>query len=447
MDSIIKKSKMLIVEDEDNAREGLQQALQQKYIIYVSGNLDDALILIKKHTFDIILTDLNMPHKGIKSGIEIIKKALKTNPSMICIVMTAYGDIKHAVESIKLGAYDFLKKPIQLNKLELLLKKALKTKNNKKNDIIGENFIVKSDNFIKILEESKKVAKSKVSILLLGETGTGKEELAKFIHYNSDRKNNTLVTVHCAALPENLIENELFGHEKGAFTGANFLKKGRFEIANNGSLFLDEIGEINLSTQVKLLRFLETKTFQRLGSNTSIKVDARLICATHRNLEEMIKNNLFREDLFYRLNVITITIPPLRDRKEDIIPLFNFYLKKFSIENNRHPLQLKKNVEKILLSYKWPGNIRELKNIAESLVVLNIDKPYIDVNDLDSKFFNNSPLRLSQNNTDIKSENEKQLLYNALINAKGNKTIASKILGISRRTLHRKLKKWPDIDY
>ena len=300
-----------------------------------------------------------------------------------------------------------------------------------------------------VLDKVKLVGPSKATVLLTGDTGTGKELIAQSIHQNSDRSRGPFVPVHCAALPSNLLESELFGHEKGAFTGASERRIGRFESANQGTLFLDEIGEIDSATQVKLLRFLETKSIERLGSLDTIEIDTRLVCATNKNLHQMAESGEFREDLYYRLNVVTIELPALRERGDDIKLLLDHFLSQFSVENNFPLPHLNSETINILSSYSWPGNIRELRNFCENLVVLNRGgeiSPY----DLDTRFFSGSSDKSSNvqgiDTTLSVEENEKRLLRNALLQSAGNRTKAAQLMGVSRRTLHRKLVRWPELD-
>ena len=310
----------------------------------------------------------------------------------------------------------------------------------------------KSQALEKVLEQVQLVGPSKATVLVTGETGTGKELIAQAIHQNSDRSRGPFVPVHCAALPSNLLESELFGHEKGAFTGAIEKRVGRFESANKGTLFLDEIGEIDASTQVKLLRFLESKSIERLGSAQTIDLDVRLVCATNRDLRKMTEKGEFREDLFYRMNVVTVHLPPLRERGEDISLLLHHFLKHFAEENGFDIPVLGGDALAILEKYSWPGNIRELRNFCENLVVLKRGleiTPY----DLDLRFSSNesmdiSPTELPTGTSHLSvEENEKRLLRNALLESGGNRTKAAELMGISRRTLHRKLEKWPELDH
>ena len=308
---------------------------------------------------------------------------------------------------------------------------------------------------IEVLDRVKLVAPTKATVLIEGQTGTGKELIAQSIHQNSDRSRKPFVAVHCAALAANLLESELFGHEKGSFTGANERRIGRFESSEGGTLFLDEIGEIDASTQVKLLRFLETRSFERLGSSKSIEVDIRLVCATNRNLAEMVQKGEFREDLYYRLNVIRIQLPSLIERKEDIPVLLKHYINLFSEENGIAPLELSQEALNVLVQYPWPGNIRELRNFCENIIIMKQGQT-LAPEDLEAKFFkqdlkDQSQSSFSSEDGSLNSNfsldmNEKQLLRNALLKCGGNRTKAAQLMGISRRTLHRKLLKWPELD-
>lgn len=446
---------ILIVDDERHTREGLFQMLEDTYDVYLAENAEQAFTLMEAESFDLVLTDLRMPGK---SGLKVIDKALGLSNRPPVIMMTAYGDVDSAVEAMKRGAYDFLTKPVNLEKLEILIKRALQSRTletevkqlHERLDVkfSFEGIVGNSPELKKVIERVKLVAPSKASVLIGGETGTGKELIAQAIHQNSQRAKGPFVAVHCAALPSNLLESELFGHEKGSFTGATERRIGRFEMAEGGTLFLDEIGEIDLSTQVKLLRFLEQRTFERIGGSKSIKVDTRLVAATNRDLLAMSKEGTFREDLYYRLNVVQIQMPALRDRSEDLPLLLTHFLKEFAKENAMEPPTIEPGAMQALRRYNWPGNIRELRNFAENAVVLHRGGVIHDY-DLEAKFRGES--RSIDGSGKVvspldKEENEKRLLREALADAKGNRTRAAALLGISRRTLHRKLQQWPELD-
>lgn len=448
---------ILIVDDEKNTREGLGLALEEDYDLYMASGAEEAFNLMEAETFDVVLTDLRMAGK---SGLKVIDRVITLPNRPICIMMTAYGSVETAVEAMRRGAFDFLTKPVSLEKLEILIKRALQSRQIEEENVVLHERLDKKYSFdgivgnspalTSVLDNVKLVAPSKATVLLEGETGTGKELIAQAIHQNSNRARQAFVPVHCAALASNLLESELFGHEKGAYTGATERRIGRFEAADGGTLFLDEIGEIDASTQVKLLRFLETRSFERLGSSKPIQVDVRLVCATNRNLAEMAKSGEFREDLLYRLNVVTINLPPLRDRQEDLPVLLNHYINYFAEENGLPPIELSDGAVAVLRDYTWPGNIRELRNFCENTVVLKRGNEMTEY-DLDSKYRNSdladaAPQQLFSSPTLSKEEYEKRLLRNALIKANGNRTKASELMGISRRTLHRKLIQWPELD-
>lgn len=451
---------ILIVDDEKNTREGLGLALEEDYEVYMASSAEEAFNLMEAETFEVVLTDLRMAGK---SGLTVIDKAIKLPNRPICIMMTAYGNVETAVEAMRRGAFDFLTKPVNLEKLDILIKRALKSRTIEEENVglherLDEKYsfdgiVGNSPNLKEVLEKVQLVAPSKATVLLEGETGTGKELIAQAIHQNSERSRQAFVAVHCAALAANLLESELFGHEKGAFTGATERRIGRFEAADGGTLFLDEIGEIDASTQVKLLRFLEMRSFERLGSSKSVKVDVRLVCATNRNLAEMVQRGEFREDLLYRLNVITIHLPPLRERTEDLPILLNHYIHYFSKENGLPPVRISDGAMKVLSAYRWPGNIRELRNFCENTVVLKRGSELTEY-DLDAKYSasgsgenaRGAAAALPSSPTLSREDNEKRLLRSALIKANGNRTQAAKLMGISRRTLHRKLAQWPELD-
>ena len=367
---------VLIVDDEKHTREGLQQALADSYDVTLAANADEAYNLMAEHAYDVIVTDLRMPGK---SGLKIIDHALAQANRPAVLMMTAYGTIETAVEAMKRGAVDFLTKPVNIERLEVLIQRALKTKVlevqvRQLNERLDEKFsfegiVGHSVPLQAVIDQVKLVAPSKATILIEGESGTGKELIAQAIHQASPRARAPFVAVHCAALSETLLESEIFGHERGAFTGATERRIGRFEAADGGTLFLDEISEISPATQVKLLRFLETKSIERVGGQKPIELDVRLVAATNRDLQAMVKAGKFREDLFFRLNIVLIVLPPLRTRVDDIPLLLAHYLKVFSEENASPPVTLEPGALRTLQAYPWPGNIRELRNFCENLVV------------------------------------------------------------------------------
>lgn len=449
---------VLIVDDEKHTREGLMLALEEEYDVYLASDAEEAFRIMESEPLDVVLTDLRMAGK---SGMKVIEQAITLPHRPIVIMMTAYGNVETAVEAMKRGAYDFLTKPVSIEKLEILIRRALQSRNVEKevtnlhqrldekfsfNGIIGNSAVL-----AEVIEQVRLVAPTRATVLIEGETGTGKELIAQSIHQNSDRSRQPFVAVHCAALAANLLESELFGHERGAFTGASEKRIGRFEAANNGTLFLDEIGEIDASTQVKLLRFLETRSFERLGSVKPVKVDVRLVAATNRNLEDMVKQGKFREDLLYRLNVVKLTMPALKERPDDIPILLHHFIRQFAEENGVVAVEIDSDVIKVLQGYAWPGNIRELRNFAENTVVMKRGGK-LTVYDLDSRFMardgdaDASGISSTISNPLSVEENEKRLLRNALVQCSGNRTQAAKLLGMSRRTLHRKLNQWPDLD-
>lgn len=467
---------VLIVDDEKHTREGLQQALAENYDVTVAANADEAFNLLDAQPFDVVLTDLRMPGK---SGLKVIDKALALPHQPAVLMMTAYGDIKTAVEAMKRGAADFLTKPVNIEQLEVQLQRALKTKTlevevQQLHERLDEKFKIEgiigtSAKLKDVIDKMKLVAQSRATILIEGESGTGKELIAQAIHQSSPRARAPFVAVHCAALSENLLESELFGHERGSFTGATERRIGRFESADGGTLFLDEIGEISQSTQVKLLRFLETKSIERVGGSKPLELDVRLVAATNRNLEAMVREGKFREDLFFRLNVVRLTTPPLRERSEDIPLLLAHFIRIFSEENNVPPLTIEPGALRTLQAYAWPGNIRELRNFCENAVVLRRGGSLTEY-DLEPKFRGAAPVLSTLNasaaagagviSTTVAAptsppsnggslsveENEKRLLREALIKARGNRTKAAELMGVSRRTLHRKLSQWPELD-
>ena len=444
---------ILIVDDERNIRSGLQIAFEDEgYDTFEAADGQEAWKIINKNTIDLVITDLRMP---VMSGYELLKKINAAYPTLPVIVLTGHGSIEDAVQAMRDGAVDFFTKPVDLDHLILTVSKALSNKlikeqNEKLTKEISalkkkqdfHQIIGKSAPLMKMMETIEQVAPTRASVLVTGESGTGKELVADAIHSLSNRSGGPFIKVHCAALSENLLESELFGHEKGAFTGAVSQKKGRFELADGGTIFLDEIGEINASTQVKILRVLQERAFERVGGSETINVDVRIIAATNRNLEEEVRAGNFREDLYYRLNVVHIEVPPLRERKEDIGLLIASFLDTFNKEDDKDVTGFSPSARKALMSYSWPGNIRELRNTVESCVVLARGK-VIDVEDLPPQITEEK----SASTVDIKigtslDEAERILIMSTIDYCKGNKTRAAEILKIGRKTLHRKLEEY-----
>lgn len=438
---------ILIVDDEKNIREGLGTALElEGYDVKLAENGEVGLKLIEKGDIDLVITDLRMP--GI-SGEEVIAKVTGESPGIPVIVLTGHGSIDSAVTAMRNGAYDFLTKPLNLDRLILIVKRALAGReleirhSTLKEELDAktsfESIIGKSAEMLRIFEVVRKAANSKASVLITGESGTGKELIANALHNLSNRRDKPFVKVHCAALSESLLESELFGHEKGAFTGAVARKRGRFELANTGSIFLDEIGEIDQNVQIKILRVLQDRRFERVGGEETLEVDVRIIAATNRDLLQEIAEHRFREDLFYRLNVVHIQVPPLRERKDDIPLLVASFLEEFAKENNKKITGIDARARSALYKYNWPGNIRQLRNCIESAVVM-CSGSEITLEDL-------PPSVSGASDTDMISipvgitlaEAEKILIQQNLAVNKGNKSKTADILGIGRKTLHRKI--------
>src|SRR5213082_1119719 len=376
MDSL--QPTILIVDDEKHTRDGLRRLLEDEYDTYVAEDIRGAMDVLEREPIDLLITDLRL---GGDDGMVLTERALKLPHPPICIMMTAYGSVDTAVEAMKRGAYDFVTKPLNLDKVEILITRALASrKMEQENRALRqqideryglENIIGESPALREVLDTIKQVAPSSANVLIEGESGTGKELAAQAIHNLSRRNKAKFVTVHCAALSPQLLESELFGHERGAFTGAHERRIGRFEQANGGTIFLDEIGEIDASTQVKLLRVMsEERAFERVGGNQTLRADVRLIAATNKTLEQMVKEGKFRDDLYFRLNVVRITMPPLRERKDDIPLLVRTFLRQFSRANNKEVVDLTPEAMNALLTYHWPGNVRELRAAIEHGVVM-----------------------------------------------------------------------------
>ena len=438
------KKSLLIVDDEKHTREGLRAALEDNFEVYAASNSVGAMSMIEADPPDVVITDLKI---GNEDGMTLMEQILKRNDPPVVIMMTAYGSVDTAVEAMRRGAYDFVTKPVNIDRLEMLVRRALRERSVQAENVelrreVGkirapERMIGRSPLMERVFEIIRQVAPSRATVLIQGESGTGKEVAARAIHELSQRADKPFVAVHCAALAPQLLESELFGHEKGAFTGATERRIGRFELAEGGTLFLDEIGEIDPSVQVKILRVLGEKTFERVGGNQTRHSDARLIVATNRNLKTMVEEGTFREDLFFRLNIVPLTMPPLREHPEDIPLLVAAFLKEMAREHGKPQRRFSSSAMQALETYRWPGNIRELRAAVEHAVVLGAgeelskdDLPVILRNPV-SHLPNQGSLNLAQA--------EAALIRKALEECGDNKTKAAKKLGISRRTLHRHL--------
>jgi DNA-binding NtrC family response regulator len=450
---------LLIVDDEKATRDGLRSALEEDFDVFTASNREEAAAILKADTPDLLLTDLRL---GGDSGMEVLDDALSLPRPPVAIMMTAYGSVDTAVEAMRRGAWHFVTKPLNLDEVEMLLKRALRSQRlevenrqlrQQLPDPAGIGRLTgKSPAIQRVIETVKQVAPTRASVLVEGESGTGKEVVAHAIHSLSGRPAEKLVIVHCAALSPQLLESELFGHEKGAFTGAAQRRIGRFEQADGGTLFLDEIGEIDATTQVKLLRALSERTIERVGSNAPIKVDVRVIAATNKNLATLVAKGDFREDLYFRLNVVRIPMPPLRERAEDIVLLAGNFLREFAQENGRPVKPLSDRAMDALRRHPWPGNVRELRTAIEHGVVMSNDS-VIDLHHLPSSLTSPSPAPLRDEPGKIplaapREFNlhalEMQTIRDALALSGGHRTRAAELLGISRRTLQRKLKETED---
>ena len=446
---------ILVVDDEQAQRTILSGYLGKKgHTVIEAGSAAEGLKRVSAAPVDVVLTDLKMPNM---TGVELLKELRQRAPEATVIIMTAFGTIEGAVEAMREGAYDFLSKPIDLGQLDLLLNRI-----RERHALISENRVLKqqlieryslegvvsqSGAMQEVLNTVALVAQSKASVLIRGESGTGKELIARAIHFASPRKQNTFIAVNCAALNENLLESELFGHERGAFTGADRQRQGRFELADGGTLFLDEIGDLPPATQVKLLRVLQAQEFERVGGTETHHVDVRILAATNRNLEELIRSGGFREDLFYRLNVVTIEIPPLRVRREDIGPLLEHFLAAYANEQKRKRISFSKEAWSILHRYDYPGNVRELENIVQRAVILSRGDvittgalPLVvrGLPEEDLSRRETAPHSLPEHVEKL----EQELVFDALRKTNGNQSRAAKELGISERNLRYRLGKW-----
>jgi DNA-binding NtrC family response regulator len=446
---------VLIVDDEVGTRESLKMILKKDYEIYLAKDAREAFFQINEHFPDVILLDIILPDLD---GLKVLEKIKQKEPEAIVITITATRTVKTAVEAMKLGAYDYITKPFDVDELRLIINRALSTKALEKevrylreeiDKSFGfENIIGKSKEMENIFKMVRQIADSRSTVLVMGESGTGKELIARAIHYYGNRKNFPFVTINCAAIPETLIESELFGHEKGAFTNAIERKLGRFEVAHQGTLFLDEIGELSLSTQAKILRFLEERELNRVGGSKTIKVDVRLIAATNKELAQLIKKGAFREDLFYRINVVPIVLPPLRERREDIHLLLDHFIKKVNAEANKNVKGVNKGALDLIMNYEWPGNIRELENLIERVIALTPNE-YIEADELHLTLKNVSNINgLKESILDRKmsllsaeEEFERGIILDALKRTNYIQSHAAEMLGITRRILKYKMDK------
>jgi DNA-binding NtrC family response regulator len=446
------KFKLLIVDDEKNIREGLAAALEMDgHEAITAADGTEGWKLFGKGDIDLVITDLRMP--GM-SGEELLRHIGTESPGLPVIVLTGHGTVENAVAAMRDGAYDFLTKPVNLNRLSLLVKRALQNrelvlKHRRMEEDLEhrkqfETIIGTSAPMRRVFDTISRAAPTKASILITGESGVGKELVADAIHELSPRKGKPFIKVHCAALAASLLESELFGHEKGAFTGAVARRRGRFELAHEGTLFLDEIGEIDQNIQIKLLRVLQEKKFERLGGEETIETDVRIVAATNKDLKAEIEKGNFREDLYYRLNVVNIHVPPLRERKDDLPLLITAFLREFAEENGKTVEGIAPKARSILYAYDWPGNVRELRNCMESALVMAKGST-ITEDDLPPTLRQGSDegwIRIPLGTT--LEESEKIIIRDTLFSLKGNKSRASETLGIGRKTLHRKLAEWGD---
>jgi len=448
-------NRILVVDDEVGTRESLRMILKGDYEVHLAKDAEEAFVRIKQHIPDLILLDILLPDLD---GLKVLERIKQNDSDMIVIMITATKTVKTAVEAMKLGAYDYVTKPFDIDELRLIINRALSTRSLQKEvqflrEEVDRNYgfgsiIGKSKMMKEIFKVVRQVADSKSTVLVMGESGTGKELISRAIHYNGKRKNFPFVTINCAAIPETLIESELFGHERGAFTHAIERKLGRFELAHQGTLFLDEIGELTPATQSKILRFLEEREFQRVGGSKTIKVDVRLICATNKDLSQLLKKETFREDLYYRINVVPIVIPPLRERREDIPVLLDHFLMKYNTENGKNVKGLTKEALDLMMNYDWPGNVRELENLIERTVTLTHNE-YIQAGELPFSVTNLSKINGFRDHvlsgkvsfSEAEKEFERLLILDALKKANFVQSHAADMLGITRRILKYKMDK------
>jgi len=448
------KTRLLIVDDERNQREMLRSILEMHaFQVFAAADGHEALNVLDKHSTDIVISDLKMPQMN---GLELFAKVREKYPETVFIIMTAHGSIESAVESVKQGVYTYITKPIDPDELFHHIHLAMQAISMKRENVAlkqeisevraSKQIIGSSKEMKTLMEQVTMVAKSDATILVRGESGTGKELIANAIHYSSNRNEGPFIKVNCGAIPETLLEDELFGHEKGAFTTALNRRRGKFEMAHKGTIFLDEIGDMAPQLQVKILRVLQEREFERIGGSEIITVDVRLIAATHTNLEQMVKDGKFREDLYYRINVVPLEIPPLRRRRDDILLLANYFLEMYSAKNGRKSKGLSRKAQETLMQYTWPGNVRELENTIERSVVMG-QGDYIEENDLlltlKGAHLNKEAMfdKLLEEQIPLETV-EKELLSRSLARAAGNRSMAARMLGLSRRTLQYRAEKY-----
>jgi DNA-binding NtrC family response regulator len=449
--------KILVVDDDPEILEVIAEMLQQAgYDVDQAGDGRKAIRRIEDDFYDLVITDLNLPKVD---GMKILQYIVDQSPETMCVILTGYGTIKGSVEAVKRGAFDYISKPVKSDEILLVVEKALKFRQLERENLVlkqqlrkkyrFENFIGDSKPIQKVFELIERVADTDSTVLITGESGTGKELIAKAIHYNSYRRDNPMIVINCGAIPEELLESELFGHEKGAFTGAHKMRVGRFELANGGTIFLDEIGDMSPNLQVKLLRVLQEQKFERVGGTRTLQIDVRIIAATNKNLISAVNKGTFRQDLYYRLNVIPIKVPPLRLRKSDIPLLVDFFVKKFNKQKRKRMSGFVPEALDALLAYSWPGNVRELENLVERLIILaNSDQ--IEIDDIPGSIkgksgrFESIEVKIPKDGIvfdQAVEEYEKKLILQALSETNWVKTKAAKLLNINRTTLIEKMKK------
>jgi DNA-binding NtrC family response regulator len=444
------QERILVVDDEEQMRDLLAKVLERKgYQVSVCGDGAEALALLEREPSDLVITDVRMP--GL-NGMEALRAIKELNPEIVVLIMTAFGSIDQAVQAVKEGAYDYINKPFKIDEILLTIEKALEERHLRhevstlrqelRTRYHFENLIGKSRAMQEVFGLIEQVAGSRSTVMVYGKSGTGKELVAKAIHYNSPRSSKAFIAVNCAAIPAELLESELFGHEKGAFTGAIATKVGKFELATGGTLFLDEIGHMRLDLQAKILRALQEREIERVGGTRTIKIDVRVLAATNRDLKKAIEDGSFREDLYYRLNVVPITLPDLKDRQEDIPLLANHFIQKFAPESNPAIHEISKDAMAILMSHTWPGNVRELENVIERAVTLGRG-PAIEPRDLPPNLAGGTnPLERALAKEATLEDLEKDYIAMILRRTKGHQIRAASILGIDRRTLYRKIRRF-----